>query len=79
MKTTITRSGLKGVYIREIQKDPELAGKVAAKLNRSVLTLHSILKRNDMVLTSYDVLAVLRKKLGVSKITDLLEPVQDAA
>jgi hypothetical protein len=71
------RKVLKIEILDKIKTDPVLFGAVASALGVSPFTMPRIVKRNDEKLTQIVVLSVIKKHLGISKDSDLLEEMQE--
>lgn len=71
----MARLGLTRDAIEAIKNDTILQGHIASAIGVSTQSLYRILKDNDIRLTCYSPLVILRKQMKASKMMDLLEEV----
>lgn len=71
METLVLKQEIKDRILLDI----ELRKDVSKALDRSFFTIPEILKRNDVGLTSVNVLAVIRQHTGLKKDSDIMDKV----
>lgn len=77
--TTIMKSSkLKQEYAEAIKGDPELQGKIAKAVNRSVVAINRWVRTDDEKLTMTTVLNVIKAHMSLKKEVVLTETVNEA-